>query len=351
MSDPDLMVFGQDEVYTKARKAFVTGITGQDGSYLTELLLSKGYEVHGLVRRNSVMVRERIDPIRAGNLGRNLILHYGDVTESGRLTQLISRIKPDEVYHLAAQSHVRVSFDQPDYTNAVVTGGALNVFSAVHSLEQNTGRRIKIFNAGSSEMFGFNSAPQNEATAFRPRTPYGVAKIAAHWHGIVHRESFGLFIANGILFNHESPRRGESFVTRKISRAVGRILAGTQKNIALGSLSAKRDWGFAGDYVNAMWLMLQQEIAEDFVIATGTEHSVEDFLTAAFGHVGLDWEPYLAFDAQMERPSEVNRSYGDAGKAHATLGWTPKCDFTTLVKMMVDHDVELARREVAGLYP
>jgi GDPmannose 4,6-dehydratase len=348
-TDPDLQVFCEPPDNPTFRRAFITGISGQDGSYLTELLLSKGYEVHGLVRRNSVMSRERLDPIRKVAGERRLILHYGDVTESGRLLALLSQIKPHEVYHLAAQSHVRVSFDQPEYTHAVVAGGTLNVLTAVRALEQAVGRRVKVYNAGSSEMFGSTVPPQTEASPFHPRSPYGVAKVAAHWHAVNHRESYGMFVANGILFNHESPRRGEQFVTRKITRAVGRIVHRTQDRLHLGNLNSIRDWGYAGDYVEAMWKMLQAEIADDFVIATGTEYSVRDFLVEAFGRVGLQWQDHVDYDKSLERPAEVDRLCGDASKAQHQLGWSPATDFAALVAMMVEHDLGLARKEAALL--
>jgi len=328
-----------------SKRAFITGITGQDGSYLCELLLELGYEVHGLIRRSSVMVRERLDPIRSSPQGARLHLHYGDVTESGRLTSLLLQLKPQEVYHLAAQSHVRVSFDQPEYTNAVVAGGALNVFSAVRALEQVCGDRVKVYNAGSSEMFGAAKPPQYEGTLFHPRSPYGVAKVSAHWHAVNHRESYEMFISNGILFNHESPRRGEQFVTRKITRAVGRIVAGLQDRLVLGNLDARRDWGYAGDYVKAMWQMLQHDHPDDFVIATGVDFSVRNFLDLAFGHVGLEWAKFVQFDRMLERPAEVDQLRGDASKARTAFGWKPDHDFEALVRMMVDHDVRLARQE------
>lgn len=346
-SDPDLQVFCETEPARDERRAFITGISGQDGSYLTEFLLGKGYQVHGLVRRQSVMSRERLDPIRREFGERRLVLHYGDVTEAGRLTTLLSQIKPHEVYHLAAQSHVRVSFDQPEYTNTVIAGGTLNVVTAVRALEQSLGVRVKIYNAGSSEMFGATAPPQSEGSAFHPRSPYGVSKLAAHWHAVNHRESYGMFIANGILFNHESPRRGEQFVTRKITRAVGRIVCGLQDRLRLGNLDSTRDWGFAGDYVEAMWKILQLDRAEDFVIATGTEYSVRDFLSAAFGSVDLRWQDYVDYDRALERPAEVDRLSGDASKAKRILGWEPATSFAQLVSMMVRHDIGLAKDEAA----
>jgi GDPmannose 4,6-dehydratase len=350
-TDPDSMVFGEDEMSQSDKRAFITGITGQDGSYLAELLLSKGYEVHGLVRRTSVMARNRIDTIRNTPEGQKLHLHYGDVTESGRLSQLLMQVKPHEVYHLAAQSQVRVSFDQPEYTNSVVAGGALNVFSAVRGVQQIVDHQVRVYNAGSSEMFGAAAPPQNEATPFHPRSPYGVAKLAAHWHAVNHRESYGIFIANGILFNHESPRRGENFVTRKITKAVGRIALGLQDRLVLGNIAAMRDWGYAADYVEAMWHMLQQESPDDFVIATGKSHSVEDFLETAFAAVGLPWNRFVSFDADLERPAEVDHLCGDFSKARDLLQWKPRTSFKELVKLMMEHDLVQARREKQVLTP
>jgi GDPmannose 4,6-dehydratase len=346
-TDPDLMIFGNAPTTHEARRAFITGITGQDGSYLAELLLEKGYEVHGLVRRISLMARERIDHLRVGDSAHRLHLHYGDVTETGRLTQLLLKVRPHEIYHLAAQSHVRVSFDQPDYTNAVVAGGALAVLSAARVLAESGHSSVKVYNAGSSEMFGSNAPPQDENTPFHPRSPYGVAKVAAHWHAVNHRESYGMFISNGILFNHESPRRGEQFVTRKITRAVGRISVGLQHELVLGNIDARRDWGYAGDYVVAMWKMLQQQTPSDYVVATGQEHSVRDFLEVAFSRVGLDWSKYVSFDRAFERPAEVDRLCGNSRKARLELDWEPKIDFPTLVSLMVDHDVRLAQSETS----
>jgi GDPmannose 4,6-dehydratase len=353
-SDLDLIVFDEERATSSFhRTAFITGITGQDGSYLAELLLSKGYTVHGLVRQTSTMARCNLDPIRHGELGAHLHLHYGDVTDFGRLLALLVQIKPHEVYHLASQSHVRVSFEQPDVTQEVVAKGALNVFRAVRQAEQSFGRQIRVFNASSSEMFGSSPPPQSERTPFHPRSPYGVAKVAAHWHAINHRESYGMFIANGVMFNHESPRRGEQFVSRKISRAVGRIVAGSQSALFLGNLEARRDWGFAGDYVEAMWMMLQHHTAEDFVVATGQQHSVKDMLDIAFSYVGLAWQEYVRHDLNQTRPAEIESICGDPSKASKQLEWTHRCAFVSMMQMMVENDVRLAQFEAAasGNYP
>ncbi len=328
------------------KRALITGITGQDGSYLAEFLLAKGYEVHGVVRRSSSFNTGRIDHLLSNEeLRTRCRLHYGDMIEGTRLRSLVEEILPDEVYHLAAQSHVRVSFDEPEYTADAIAVGAIRLLEAVRDVERLSGKKMRLYNAGSSEMFGAAPAPQSEATQFHPRSPYAVSKVASHWYGINYRESYGLFVANGILFNHESPRRGENFVTRKITRAVGRIVAGTQRTIALGNLNAKRDWGFAGDYVEAMWLMLQQESPDDFVIATGESYSVRDFLAAAFARVGLDWEACVSTDPRFLRPAEVDHLEGDSAKARRVLGWQPRTSFAKLVAMMVDSDIELAARE------
>jgi GDPmannose 4,6-dehydratase len=329
------------------RKALVTGITGQDGSYLAELLLSKGYEVHGIVRRSSSFNRARIDHLsldKALPAGR-FELHYGDLGDGSSLRHVIEQVLPDEVYNLAAQSHVRVSFDQPEYTADIVATGTLRLLEAVRDHVSRTGREVRFYQAGSSEMFGATAPPQLESTPFHPRSPYAVAKVAAHWFAINHREAFGMFICNGILFNHESPRRGESFVTRKISMAVARISLGTQQQLALGNLDARRDWGFAGDYVDAMWRMLQQPSPDDFVVATGESHTVREFVEAAFACVGLDWPKYVTLDERYLRPSEVDHLRGDASKARRQLQWAPSVTFDGLVKMMVESDLKLAERE------
>jgi GDPmannose 4,6-dehydratase len=327
------------------KNALITGITGQDGSYLAELLLARGYHVHGVVRRASTFNRGRIDHLGLDPaLAERFTLHYGDMADGSSLRRVVELVAPDEVYNLAAQSHVRVSFDQPEYTADIVATGTLRLLEAVREHIDRTGRQVRVYQAGSSEMFGAASPPQSEATPFHPRSPYAVSKVAAHWHAVNHREAYGMFIANGILFNHESPRRGESFVTRKISLAVARIAAGQQTSLALGNLEARRDWGFAGDYVDAMWRMLQHDVADDYVVATGASHSVREFVEAAFGHVGLDWEPYVRLDPRYLRPSEVDHLLGDPSKARRDLGWTPTVSFTELVKRMVDADMAAIRR-------
>jgi GDPmannose 4,6-dehydratase len=334
-------------------RALITGITGQDGSYLAELLLGKGYEVHGLVRRASTFNRGRIDHLAVGpqhTTGR-LHLHYGDMADGSSLRRVVEAARPDEVYNLAAQSHVRVSFDQPEYTADVVATGTLRLLEAVREHIERTGRVVKFYQAGSSEMFGATHPPQREDTPFHPRSPYAVSKMAAHWFSVNHREAFGMFCCNGILFNHESPRRGESFVTRKISLAAARIAVGTQQRLALGNLEARRDWGFAGDYVDAMWRMLQQRWPDDYVVATGESHSVRDFVTAAFGHLNLDWEKHVTLDERYLRPSEVDHLMGDPSKAREKLGWSPTVTFEGLVKMMVDADLKLAEQEARAASP
>ncbi|MEO8338019.1 MAG: GDP-mannose 4,6-dehydratase [bacterium] len=331
-------------------RALITGITGQDGSYLVELLLSKGYEVHGIIRRSSSFNTARLDHLYADphERGVRLFLHYGDLTDGGTLRRLIHSIAPDELYHLAAQSHVRVSFDEPEYTADVVGLGTLRVLEAVRDFEHSKGRQIRIYQAGSSEMFGAAPAPQTESTPFYPRSPYAVSKVAAHWFAINYREAYNLYVSNGILFNHESPRRGETFVTRKVTRAVGRIKVGLQDKLFLGNLESKRDWGFAGDYVEAMWRILQAPHADDFVIATGETHTVREFVEKAFGCVGLDWEKHVAYDARYNRPTEVDLLLGDPSKARRELGWEPKVGFDELVQMMVAADLDLAEREHAA---
>ena len=331
-----------------AKTALITGITGQDGSYLAEFLLQKGYIVHGVIRRASNFNTDRIDQIFQDyhEEGVRLKLHYGDLADGTVLRRILEATTPDEIYNLGAQSHVRVSFDVPEYTADAVAMGALRLLEAARDYQNNhPDRQVRIYQAGSSEMFGAAPAPQSEATPFHPRSPYAVAKLAAHWHGINYRESYGMFVANGILFNHESPRRGETFVTRKITRAAGRIRHGLQKTLYLGNLDARRDWGFAGDYVEAMWLMLQQDAPDDFVIATGASYSVREFLERAFGAAGLDWQAHVAFDPAYLRPAEVDHLEGDAAKARATLGWAPRTSFDDLVAMMVEADMELAAQE------
>jgi GDPmannose 4,6-dehydratase len=329
------------------KKALITGITGQDGSYLAELLLAKGYEVHGIIRRASTFNTGRIDHLYTDPHvnGVHLFLHYGDIADSTNLIKLLYRIQPDEVYHLAAQSHVRVSFDIPEYTGDVTGLSTIRILEAIRE----TGVGAKFYQASSSEMFGkVQEVPQRETTPFHPRSPYGVAKVYAYWATRNYRESYGLFACNGILFNHESPRRGETFVTRKITRAVARIKAGLQKNLYLGNLDAKRDWGYAKEYVEAMWLMLQQPEPDDYVIATGETHSVEEFLVEAFSHVGLDWRPYVEFDPKYLRPAEVDLLVGDASRARRVLGWEPATTFEGLVRLMVNADMEALEEGTHG---
>jgi GDPmannose 4,6-dehydratase len=334
-----------------AKVALITGVTGQDGSYLAELLLKKGYETHGIVRRSSSFATARIDHLRRGfNVpGEGLQLHYGDLGDGTGLRRIIEQVRPEEVYNLAAQSHVRISFDQPEYTADVVGLGTLRLLETLRDHNQRHGRSARMYQAGSSEMFGKVAAvPQDETTPFHPRSPYACAKVYAHWQTVNYREAYNLFAVNGILFNHESPRRGENFVTRKITRSLGRIKVGLQNKLSLGNLEAKRDWGFAGDYVEAMWLMLQQETADDYVIATGETHSVQEFLESAFAHLQLDWRKYVDTDPRFFRPSEVDLLIGDSSKARRLLEWQPKVKFHELVSMMVDADLELAQRELRG---
>ena len=330
------------------KKALITGITGQDGSYLAELLLEKGYEVHGIVRRSSTFNTQRIDHLYQDPHvnGVRLFLHYGDMTDSSLLVRLVGDVKPDEVYNLAAQSHVRVSFDCPEFTGNVDALGTIRLLEAIR--QTGLGKNIKFYQASTSELYGLvQEVPQRETTPFYPRSPYAVAKLYAFWAVKNYREAYGLFASNGILFNHESPRRGETFVTRKITRAVGRIKFGLQKELYMGNIEARRDWGFAGDYVEGMWRMLQHDRPDDFVLATGEMHSVREFLSAAFGHAGLDWEKYTRHDSRYERPSEVDQLLGCPEKARRELGWTPKMKFDELVRTMVEADMELARKEAA----
>jgi GDPmannose 4,6-dehydratase len=327
-----------------AKKALITGITGQDGSYLAELLLSKGYEVHGIVRRSSTFNTSRIEPIYSDphNPQARLFLHYGDLTDGSGLRQVLTACQPDEVYNLGAQSHVRVSFDQPVYTVQVDAVGTLRLLESIRDL----GLPTKFYQASSSEMYGkVVETPQKEDTPFYPRSPYGCAKLFSYWQTVNYRESYGLFGCNGILFNHESPRRGETFVTRKITRGATRIKEGLQDKLFMGNMEAKRDWGFAGDYVEAMWLMLQQDEPDDFVIATGETHSVQEFAEAVFGMLGLDWRKYIEIDPRYFRPAEVDLLLGDASKAKQKLGWQPKVTFEALAKMMTEHDWEMAKEE------
>src|SRR5512140_3588256 len=308
------------DVMTK--RALITGITGQDGSYLAELLLSKGYEVHGLIRRASTFNTGRLDHIYADPHlpDTKMLLHYGDLSDGTGLRRIVEKTKPHEVYNLGAQSHVRVSFDQAEYTADVVATGTLRLLEAVRDSAQSTGKEVRIYQAGSSEMFGAAAPPQNEGTPFYPRSPYAVSKVAAHWYGVNYREAYNLFISNGILFNHESPRRGETFVTRKITRALTRIKLGLQEKLFLGNLNSQRDWGFAGDYVEAMWRMLQQERPDDYVIATGETHTVREFCELAFGRLALDWKRHVEVDPKYFRPTEVELLVGDASKARMQLG-------------------------------
>ena len=320
------------------KKALITGITGQDGSYLAELLLSKGYEVHGIIRRASTFNTGRIDHLYQDPhiSGVHLFLHYGDIADSTNLIRLLYRIQPDEIYHLAAQSHVRVSFDIPEYTGDVTGLGTVRILEAIRE----TGLKARFYQASSSEMYGqAKEIPQRETTPFYPRSPYGAAKVYAYWVTVNYRESYGLFACNGILFNHESPRRGETFVTRKVSRAVARIQAGMDNELYLGNLEAKRDWGYAKEYVEAIWLMLQQDRPDDYVIATGEAHSVREFVEEAFAYVGLDWRKYVKKDPRYYRPSEVDLLIGDPSKAKRVLEWEAKTRFRDLIYLMVDADI------------
>jgi GDPmannose 4,6-dehydratase len=327
------------------KSALITGITGQDGSYLAELLLAKGYEVHGIVRRVSSFNTDRIDNIYdPADPGRRVNLHYGDLTDSVALVNLIREIRPDEVYNLGAQSHVRVSFDIPEYTGDTTGLGTVRLLEAIRASIVTT----RFYQASSSEMFGAAPPPQSEATPFHPRSPYACAKVFAFHTTVNYREAYGLFAANGIAMNHESPRRGENFVTRKITRAVARIEAGLQDSLQLGNLDARRDWGYAPEYVEAMWMMLQHSEPDDFLIATGESHSVRDLCEKAFAHAGLDWEKYVRHDERLERPSEVDDLRGDASKAKRVLGWEPKVRFAELVEIMVDADRAHLADELAG---
>jgi len=328
-------------------RAFISGITGQDGSYLAEFLLAKGYEVHGIIRRTSTFNTDRLDHIYADPHEQKtaLRLHYGDLANGVRLSRLINEIQPDEVYNLGAQSQVRVSFDQAEYTADVVAGGALRLLEAFRDYARETRRQPRFYQAGSSEMFGASPPPQSETTAFYPRSPYGVSKLAAHWYSVNQREAYNLFVCNGILFNHESPRRGETFVTRKITRALGRIKYGLQEKLYLGNLDARRDWGHAADYVRAMWLMLQQDSPDDYVVATGERRTVREFVKLAAQFAEVNWKNCVETDPHYFRPTEVDFLQGDASKARRILGWDPEISFEELVRSMVEHDLELARQE------
>jgi len=330
-----------------SRKALITGITGQDGSYLAELLLGKGYEVHGTIRRASTFNTDRIDHLYVDpHKTSNFHLHYGDLSDGNGLRRILDEVEPDEIYNLGAQSHVKVSFDQPEFTADVVGLGALRLLEAARAHQDSRGRKVRIYQAGSSEMFGKAAPPQSEATPFQPRSPYSCAKVYAHYQMVNHRESYGMFCSNGILFNHESPRRGETFVTRKITRSATRIKLGLQDKLYLGNLEAKRDWGFAGDYVEAMWRMLQLDEPDDFVVATGVAISIREFLDLVFGQLDLDWNAHVEIDPRYFRPAEVDHLEGDAAKARRVLGWEPRTDVGTLARMMVDHDLALAEREL-----
>ena len=331
-----------------AKKALITGITGQDGSYLAELLLAKGYEVHGIIRRASTFNTGRLDAIYEDphTDKKRLFLHYGDLSDGSALARLIGQVQPEEVYNLAAQSHVRVSFDAPEYTADITGTGTIRLLEAIRE----TGIKPRFYQASSSEMYGLvQEVPQKETTPFWPRSPYGCAKVFSYWLTVNYRESYNLHASNGILFNHESPRRGETFVTRKITRAVARIKAGLQKKLYLGNLDAKRDWGYAPEYVEAMWIMLQQERPDDYVIATGETHTIREFLDESFGCAGIvDWKPYVEIDPRYYRPAEVELLIGDASKAQRQLGWKPKTTFKELARLMTEADIELLRQERSG---
>ncbi|MSU41083.1 MAG: GDP-mannose 4,6-dehydratase [Pedosphaera sp.] len=330
-----------------AKQALITGITGQDGSYLAELLLSKGYEVHGIIRRASTFNTGRLDAIYQDPHAshQRLFLHYGDLADASALARLIGKIQPQEVYNLAAQSHVRVSFDAPEYTTDITATGTVRLLEAIRE----TGIKPRFYQASSSEMFGLvQEVPQRETTPFYPRSPYGCAKVYSHWITVNYRESYGLHASSGILFNHESPRRGETFVTRKITRALARIKVGLQQKLFLGNLDAKRDWGYAKEYVEAMWLMLQQEKPDDYVIATGETHTIRELLDVSFAHAGLDWKKHVEIDPRYYRPAEVELLIGDASKAKRQLGWEPKTKFADLARLMVDADIQLLSDQLSG---
>jgi GDPmannose 4,6-dehydratase len=331
---------------TAVRRALITGITGQDGSYLAEQLLERGYEVHGLVRRSSSFNTDRIDHLYRDphQSGVRMLLHFADLADASRLVKLIYELQPDEIYHLGAQSHVRVSFDIPEYTADITGLGTVRLLEAIRE----AGVSTRFYQASSSEMFGSAPPPQSEATPFHPRSPYAVAKVMSFWAAVNYRESYGMFVANGILFNHESPRRGETFVTRKITRALARIKLGLQDKLYLGNLDAQRDWGYAPEFTDSMWRILQLDEPDDFVIATGEMHTVREFLQEAAGHLGLDWQELVETDKRYLRPAEVDALRGDAGKARERLGWDPTVTFHELVRVMVDADVKLLEDELAG---
>jgi len=331
---------------SQTRTALITGITGQDGSYLAELLLGKGYQVHGIVRRASTFNTGRIDHLHMGSgANQNFHLHYGDLSDAGSLRDVLDRVQPDEIYNLGAQSHVRVSFDQPEYTMDVTGTGVLRLLEALRNYLKHGGKPARFYQAGSSEMFGSAKPRQHEGTRFEPRSPYACAKVCAHYQVVNYRESYGLFLCNGILFNHESPRRGENFVTRKITRAATRIKLGLQDKLFLGNLEAKRDWGFAGDYVEAMWRMLQQDQPDDYVVATGVAISIREFLDLVFSQLDLDWQKHVEIDPRFFRPAEVDHLEGDATKARTRLGWEPATTVGALAKLMIDEDIRLAEQE------
>lgn len=327
------------------KRALITGVTGQDGSYLAELLLEKGYEVHGVIRRGSTFTTLRIDHLYTDphEEGARFFLHYGDLTDGSRLVTLLQKIQPDEVYHLAAQSHVRVSFDEPEFTGDTTGIGTTRLLEAIRMI----GLDCRFYQASSSEMFGATPPPQNELSPFHPRSPYGAAKLYGYWMTRNYREAYGVYAVNGILFNHESPRRGETFVTRKVTRAVGRIKAGIDKNLYLGNLDAARDWGYAKEYVEGMWRMLQAPEPHDYVLATGTSYTVRDFVAVAFDHAGLDWQKYVKFDERYLRPAEVDHLIGDASKAESLLGWRPRVLMHDLARLMVDSDCRIAQAQAA----
>ncbi len=329
------------------KHALITGITGQDGSYLAELLLGKGYEVHGIIRRSSTFNTDRIDHLYRDphDPEARLFLHYGDLSDGTGIRRILERVAPDEVYNLGAQSHVQVSFHEPVYTADIGATGTLRLVETLRDYVASTKREVHIYQAGSSEMFGSSPPPQSETTPFRPRSPYAAAKVAAYWYAETYREAYKMFIVNGILFNHESPRRGETFAMRKITRAAGRIKMGLQTKLFLGNLDAKRDWGFAGDFVEAMWLMLQQDSPCNYVVATGESHSIREVLEETFSYVGLDWREYVLIDPRYFRPNEVDHLRGDPSLVRERLGWQPRVKFRELVRMMVEHDLELARQE------
>ena len=329
---------------TQYKRALITGITGQDGSYLSEFLLEQGYEVHGIIRRTSTFNTDRIDHMYEDphQQGARLFLHYGDLCDGTTLRRILEEVQPTEIYNLGAQSHVRVSFDSPEYTVDSVGMGTLRLLEAIRDYQHRTGIEVRFYQAGSSEMFGLvQEVPQKETTPFYPRSPYACAKVYAHWQTVNYREAYGLFACNGILFNHESPRRGETFVTRKITQAIARIVVGKQKKLYMGNLDAKRDWGYAKDYVRAMWLMLQQDEPDDYVIATGETHSVREFLDVAFGYVNLNWPDYVEFDERYLRPAEVELLIGEPNKAWQKLGWKPSVTFKQLVALMMEADLKV----------